>query len=768
MLLLPANAIAYNFEMNGIYYNVINSTNNTVEVTYKIHNSSSNYYGSVTIPETVTYGGITYSVTKIGTDAFYYCRGLTSVTIPSSVTTISSCAFSECSGLTGSLVIPNSVISIGNFAFSKCSGLTSVSIPKSVKTVGQGAFWDCTGLTSVCISDIAAWCNISFVTSNSNPLYYAHALYLNNSEVSELVIPESVNVIGNYAFEYCSGLKNVYLPNSLTEIGQMAFGGCNKLANINIPNSVVYIGNSAFSGCNELTSINIPNGLSSIEFGTFSGCSKLISINIPSSVTSIGDGAFEGCSSLSSVQINDLEAWCKIQFGNGSSNPLAWGHYLFLNGQEITNLIIPKSITTINAYSFYCFHGLKKLTIHDSVTSIDKWAFYECWDMKEVSIGESVQSIGEYAFGACYDLSSVTIPKSVKKLGDYAFQGCFRMNSLTIPNSVTSIGSQAFYICSRLNTVYLVGEGAWIAGDLTVETNCSLFLDSRISSINGINIKPSNIYCYTSNPPICDDNSFADYSGTLHVPATSISTYFTAPYWCNFSNIVGDAIEPLTVSIDEDSVEVQVGNQIRINAHVNPTNSYPNNIVWKSSDETIATVNDYGLVTGISDGECDIIATCFNRQSTCHVIVKDAAIIITLDTNEAQVLPNHIISLYPTTSSIIPPEFSVNSSDPTVAAARVVNNKIQVVGIKEGTTIITVGSSDGTAIPASCLVTVYTEPGDLDCDGFINISDVTSLIDYLLRGDESQISSKNADVDGDGVINITDVTELIDILLTGN
>ncbi len=668
LMLLPIVVSAHDFEVNGIYYDRLSS--NTAKVTYKDDYNSHSYSGSVIIPETVNYGGVTYSVTSIGNYAFYRCTELTNVNIG------------------------NNVYKIGGDAFNGCDRLTSIHIPSSVVNISGSAFYCCSNLTNITVD--------------------SYNLKYDSRDNCNAIIETSSNTL-------IAGSMSTIIPNSVTSIGEYAYGG-----------------------------------------------RRITTITIPENITIIKDSAFEGCSSLSSVQINDLEAWCKIQFGNGSSNPLAWGHYLFLNGQEITNLIIPKSITTINAYSFYCFHGLKKLTIHDSVTSIDKWAFYECWDMKEVSIGESVQSIGEYAFGACYDLSSVTIPKSVKKLGDYAFQGCFRMNSLTIPNSVTSIGSQAFYICSRLNTVYLVGEGAWIAGDLTVETNCSLFLDSRISSINGINIKPSNIYCYTSNPPICDDNSFADYSGTLHVPATSISTYFTAPYWCNFSNIVGDAIEPLTVSIDEDSVEVQVGNQIRINAHVNPTNSYPNNIVWKSSDETIATVNDYGLVTGISDGECDIIATCFNRQSTCHVIVKDAAIIITLDTNEAKVLPNHIISLYPTTSSIIPPEFSVNSSDPTVAAARVVNNKIQVVGIKEGTTIITVGSSDGTAIPASCLVTVYTEPGDLDCDGFINISDVTLLIDYLLSGDSSQISTKNADVDGDGSINISDITELIDILLQGD
>ena len=174
-----------------------------------------------------------------------------------------------------------------------------------------------------------------------------------------------------------------------------------------------------------------------------------------------------------------------------------------------------------------------------------------------------------------------------------------------------------------------------------------------------------------------------------------------------------------------------------------------------------------GEVTAVGVGECDIIARCLNKQAICHVVVNDTTVAIMLDQQEAIVLPNHIITLTPSASPIMP-ALAVTSSDPSVAAARVVNNKIQVVGIKEGTTTITVGSVDGTAIPATCLVTVYTEPGDLDCDGFVNISDVTSLIDYLLSGDDSQISTKNADVNGDESINISDVTELIDILLSGN
>lgn len=139
-LLQAATAFAHDFEVDGIYYNIINS--NEAEVTYQgTYDSqySNEYSGSVTIPATVTYGGTTYSVTAIGEYAFRGCSSLTSIDIPNSVTTIDMWAFSYCTGLT-SVTIPNSVTNIGEMAFTGCSGLTSLTIPNSVTSIGEIAF----------------------------------------------------------------------------------------------------------------------------------------------------------------------------------------------------------------------------------------------------------------------------------------------------------------------------------------------------------------------------------------------------------------------------------------------------------------------------------------------------------------------------------------------------------------------------------------------------------------------------------------------------
>ena len=408
-------------------------------------------------------------ITSIGENAFSNCTSLSTVEFPANLKSIGCGAFANCSSLT-QVELPSGITSISTSAFVNCSSLTSINIPASVISIGDGiisngakveglVFGGCSSLGAVYITDLSAWCNIAFVDALSNPLCYGAKLYLNNTELTELIIPEDITEIKDFAFVGYKAINKVTLHNNINSIGEGAFQNCSSLPNIEMPNNITSIGDYAFYGCSSLTSINLPNNVTSIGEQTFRGCSSLTAIDIPTSVTSIGVEAFYDCPTLASVYITDLAAWCNITFGGLYSNPLCNGAKLYLNNTELTELVIPEDITEIKNHTFAFCTALKKVTIGNDVTSIGTLAFYSCSSLTDIELPDGITTINGSAFLDCSSLVSITIGKNITSIGDGTFDGCTALANFycyaTTPPKITTRYSSTFEVYGDRATLYV-------------------------------------------------------------------------------------------------------------------------------------------------------------------------------------------------------------------------------------------------------------------------------------------------------------------------
>ncbi len=316
-------------------------------------------------------------------------------------------------------------------AFSGRRDLTSVTIPATIAAIGEDAFRDCEGLTAVHISDLSAWSRLNLYLT-SNPLYYAHNLYLDGTLLTYLEIPADVEIIGRYAFAGCTSLTKITIPEGVTEISS-----------------------DAFILCENVVEVTLPAGLKVIRRGAFSYCENLAGIAIPRSVQNIEAGVFEGCKKLSEITVDKDNATYYVR-----NNCLLYDVtmskrvYLLVGGQ---NNSIPNSVTHITERAFAGREGLTEVSVPNGVKIISDGAFAGCENLTSISLPTSLTTIGSNAFEGCTGLTKIVIPDGVTRLDMYLFWDCANLTGVTIPATITDIETYVFDGCDNLTEITFGG-----------------------------------------------------------------------------------------------------------------------------------------------------------------------------------------------------------------------------------------------------------------------------------------------------------------------
>ncbi len=321
--------------------------------------------------------------------------------------------------------VNDTVYDVGNYAFED-SNITSIMIPNTIIKMGYRAFNRCNALDKVYYDGtIENWCNISFDAqySSSNPMNYAEHFYIKDN------------------FNNWQEIEDIDIPSTVKNIGEWQFYRFDNLKSIHIPNSVEKIGYGAFYHCSNLTNLTIENGLTEVDSYAFSNCSNLFSIQLPDSVNVIGKGAFNLCSNLR-----------KVIIGNGVKSI---EEEAFFGCERLKEVTIGTAIQTIKNRAFYNCLNLENVSILGNLKSLGEETFYWCPKLTNINLPDSLEEIGSFAFYYCSNLTTIHIPLSLVEIKDNVFNSCYKLNELKLPINIKTIGDSAFAFCYSLEKIDL-------------------------------------------------------------------------------------------------------------------------------------------------------------------------------------------------------------------------------------------------------------------------------------------------------------------------
>ena len=642
---------------------------------------------SLSVPQTID----GYTVVGIGSSAFKGNTNLRFLHFPDTLTSIGEYAFGDCINL-GTIDFPESLIEINEYAFYGCNSLTSIKLPSNLQTLKYYAFGNCANLQSVwipkTITNETYWASsygyhgpfnncgkLKSITFAEGITNIPSGLFAGCTGIESIEIPDTVTRIfskafadssiqsvkigsgltgiNGHAFYGCDNLTEINLPESLTSIGEYAFGDCINLGTIDFPESLIEISYDAFYGCSSLTGIKLPSKITRIENNTFYGCSSMTTAELPEALKSIGEYAFYGCEALEGIVIpdktylieNDAFENCSALKSLKSGTGLRTVEYnAFRNCDALTEVALQEGVTTIGNNAFYDCDGLETIAIPNSVTSIGTSLLSGCEKLKNVTLGTGITQIPASMFYQCPKLESIALPYRVTSIGDSAFANSTSFKSITIPRSVTTFGSNIFSYPAKL-TIYGVSgtKAETYAGEIGAtfvpidKPATSATLDKTMLTLN----KGSSTKLNLSVQPVdfTDEVNWKSANTSVVTVAADGTVKAVGVGTTTIKVTVGNAsasckvtvVQPVTsISLNKASLSMEALSTYQLTATAYPNDAYDKSVKWESSDNSVATVSENGLVTAVGKGTATIKATSTAVSSvsrSCTVTVTNNGIV---------------------------------------------------------------------------------------------------------------------------------------------
>ena len=744
------------FEYKGFKFSVISEEDKTCSVNGFANASMS----EVIIPEeAINEKGAAYSVTEVGKYAFWELgeNVINIVKLPNSVIKIGECAFLRCQQLS-SCDLPKNLISIGFGSFEDCKSLVSIDFPQTLTTIGEKSFMGCEKLTSVkfpnsltsigsqAFQDCIGLIMLDYPAANVS---VGSGAFSKCSGLVKINFPEDISLIGKSAdqigvFSGCISLKSIDFPASVTEIGQRTFAYCTGLTSLDLPIKLTKIDDAAFHGCTELQTVNFPKTLERIGSSSFSNCSGLTTLIFPESLKNIYSNAFNRCNGLTNIVFNsgpylDSDSFSQCPNINiiiyNTEEP-----FIYKWGMSIFDYDRIKTIFGNSTYEEA--YVLVPQTILDKIKGITPWNYFEKIDQIPIA---TLNTDNLKIWAGDKDNINVSIIPEDSPLGNAEIKWTSsNTDIITVTDSgdsasVSNLGKGNAEVYCNLNW-----RGLWNQTCKSQVTIMEVLTGIEIENTQSSLLKGESIAITTiTNPIEAYDPKYkwssSDETVANIIPSTNGNALLTGLKAGKVTITVeaeqegskgGHAsksmeftiLQPVeSLSLDPAAIEAEEGDTFQITATVLPEDAADKTLEWSSSDESIATVDQTGLVSVLKEGECVITAKTTDGSdltANCYLSVTKGIILaesLSLNPAAKEAVEGDTFQI---TATVLPEDatdktLEWSSSDESVAT---VDQTGLVSVLKEGECVITAKTTDGSDLTANCYLSATSGINDIFFD----------------------------------------------------